>query len=232
MIRGRGVVNLAKSLELIAKNIFVILFTFSLLLLSSRTTFAQYGQYGGPGPSKTILIEKMVSTPNQTKGGVDQFNYVDNLSPSDPRFAPDQQIIFRLKVKNTSDVVLTSVEVKDFVPDFLTPVSYPGNFDSASRTITFNAGDFAVGEEKTYFLTMKVSSQNQMPADKGIICEINKSQAYNSEVFDEDTAQFCIEKQVVGVSNVPSAGPGMGLILIGLELGALGTGIYLKKRSK
>lgn len=230
MIRGRRVVNLAKSLELIAKNIFVILFTFTFLLLSSRTVSAQYGQYGGPLPAKTILIEKMVGKPTQAKGQTDQF--VDNLSPSDPRFAPDQQVVFRLKVKNTSDVTLTNVEVKDFVPDFLTSVSIPGSFDAASRTITFNAGNFAVGEEKVYFLTLKISSQNQMPADKGLICEINKAQASTKDVFDEDSSQFCIEKQVMGVQNVPSSGPELGLALMGLELGLLGVGIALKKRAK
>lgn len=229
MIRGQRVV---KNLELITKNILVVVFTFSFLLLSSRTVFAQYGQYGGSLPSKTILIEKMVGKPTQTKGQTDQLDYVDNLSPSDPRFAPDQEIVFRLKVKNTSDVTLTSVEIKDFVPDFLTPVSVPGSFDAASRTITFNAGDFAVGEEKSYFLTLKISSQNQMPADKGTICEINKAQASTNEVFDEDSSQFCIEKQVVGVQNVPSSGPEFGFALMGLELGLLGIGITLKKRAK
>ncbi len=208
--------------------------TFSVLLFnqSVNAQYGQYGQYGGSLPSKTILIEKMVGKPVQTKGGTDQLDFVDNLSPSDPRFAPEQQIVFRLKVKNTSDMALKGVEVKDFVPAFLTPVSVPGSFDAASRTITFNAGDFAMGEEKIYFLTMKIFSQNQMPADKGVICEINKAQATTKEVFDEDSSQFCIEKQVLGVQHVPSAGPEMGLALMGLEFGLLGVGITLKKRAK
>lgn len=200
-----------------------------LFLLFSLPVSAQYGQYGGAIPSKTILIEKMVGVPSQTKGSTDQLDYVDNLSPSDPRFSPDNQIVFRLKVKNTSDITLYDVQVRDFVPEFLTPVSVPGSFDSASRTISFNAGDFAAGEEKTYFLTMKIDSQDKMPADQGMICEINKAEASTSEVFDEDSAQFCIEKQVVGVKDVPSAGPEMGLVLMGLELGLLGIGITLKK---
>lgn len=203
-----------------------------LFLLFSLPVSAQYGQYGGAIPSKTILIEKMVGKPAQTKGRADQLDYVDNLSPSDPRFSPDNQIVFRLKVKNTSDITLYDVQVRDFVPEFLTPVSVPGSFDSASRTISFNAGDFAAGEEKVYFLTMKISSQDKMPTDQGMICEINKAEASTSEVFDEDSAQFCIEKQVIGVKDVPSAGPEMGLVLMGLELGLLGIGITLKKRAK
>ncbi len=213
----------------------LLILVFGFLFFASSSVLAQYGQYGQYGgslPSKTILIEKMVGKPVQTKGGTDQLDYVDNLSPSDPRFAPEQQIVFRLKVKNTSDVSLNNVEVKDFVPEFLTPVSGSGSFDAASRIVSFNAGDFAAGQEKVYFLTMKISSQNQMPADKGLICEINKSEASNSEVFDEDSAQFCIEKQVLGVQHVPSAGPEMGFALMGLEVGLLGVGITLKKRAK
>jgi uncharacterized repeat protein (TIGR01451 family) len=212
-----------------------LLFVFGFLFLASSSVFAQYGQYGQYGglvPAKTILIEKMVGTPTQTKGVTDQLDYVDNLSPSDPRFAPGQQIVFRLKVKNTSEMTLTDVQVRDFIPEFLTPVSGPGSFDAASRTVTFDAGDFAVGEEKVYFLTNKISAQDQMPVDKGIICKINKVEASTSNVFDEDSAQFCIEKQVQGVADVPAAGPELGLILMGLELGLLGIGITLKKRAK
>lgn len=139
------------------------LLIFSILfLLFSLPVSAQYGQYGGAIPSKTILIEKMVGKPAQTKGSTEQLDYVDNLSPSDPRFSPDGQIVFRLKVKNTSDVTLYDVQVKDFVPAYLTPVSGPGSFDSSSRTVSFNAGDFTAGEEKVYFLTMKISPQNQI----------------------------------------------------------------------
>ncbi len=195
--------------------------------------YGEYGQYGAPVPSKSIMIDKMISVPNQAKNNnVDQLNFVDNLSSSDVRFAPDQQIVFKLKVKNTSDVALTNVQVKDFVPALLVPVSGPGNFDANSRTLSFDAGNFASQEEKTYFLTMKITPQDQMPIDQSVFCEINKAQASNSEVFDQDTAQFCIEKQVLGVKSVPSTGPEFGLVLIGLEFGALGVGVFLKKRPR
>ncbi len=226
MIRGRRVAN---GEEVITNSIkallFYLLISSLLLLIPSRVSaqYGQYGQYGAPVPSQSILIEKMVAKPGTS-------NFVDNLSPTDPRFAPGQQITFRLAVKNTSDTNLTNVTVKDFVPSFLSPLSGPGNFDSNTQTVSFGAGNFGPSEQKVFTLTMQIASQDKLPVDKGLFCEINKAQASTDKVFDEDTAQFCIEKQVLGAQNVPSTGPEFGLVLIGAELGLLGIGLGLKRR--
>ncbi len=201
--------------------VFFLIALFVLLLLANRA----YGQYGAPAPSQSILIEKFVAKPSSSS------DFIDNLSPSDPRFSPDQTVNFKLTVKNTSDTTLTNVTVKDFVPDFLQPMSGPGNFDSSSKTISFGAGDFAPNEEKTYFLTMKVVSQNQLPADKGIVCVVNKGQASNDNVSDDDTSQLCIEKQVVGVVQIPYAGPELGAAILTFNTLVLGAGLWLRKRT-
>jgi uncharacterized repeat protein (TIGR01451 family) len=192
----------------------------------------QYGQYGGCNPSYSILINKLVGVPaGSTVTDPTAPNYVDNLSPSDPRFKSGQLIFFKLVVKNTSNTGLTNVTVKDFVPSYIEPVSGPGTYDGNSRTITFNAGDFAAGEEKVYYFKMQVDSVQYLPADKGLFCIVNKAQAYNNQASSEDSAQLCIEKQVAGVTTVPSAGPELGLLLLGLNLGGLGAGIFLKRKS-
>lgn len=191
----------------------------------------QYGQYGGCNPSYTILIDKFVGMPDTSITDPTNANYVDNLSPSDPRFKAGQTVFFKAKVKNTSNVTLSNVIVKDFVPSFIDPVAGPGTFDSSSRTISFNAGDFAPSEEKVYFFKMQVMSVDKLPSDKGLFCVVNRAQAFNDKASDEDSAQLCVEKQVLGVSNVPSAGPEFGLILLGLNLGAIGIGMFLKKKS-
>lgn len=231
MLRGRRVA-LAKvfSIKYLVLSIISLYTLYFLLASPVMAQYGQYGQYGGPGPSKSILIDKLVGKPTQNKGGTTDVSYVDNLSASDPRFAPGQDVFFKLAVKNTSDVTLTNVEVKEFVPSFVSPLEGPGGFDSASRTITFNAGDFAVNEEKTYVLKMRVAAQNELPADRGIVCLVNKAQASGSNVFDEDTSQFCVEKQVVGAGQVPSAGPEAGLLLLGFNALAAGAGIWLRRK--
>lgn len=202
------------------------------LLLSSKVD-AQYGQYGQPTPSQSILIDKMVGRPDSstTKGGLTNVEYVDNLTPSDTRFKPNQDVYFRLKVKNTSNIGQTNVTVRDYFPSYVSPVEGPGSYDDNSRMITFNAGNFSPDEEKVYFIRVRLVGQNLMPADKGLFCLINRATASNDNVSDEDTSQFCVEKQVTDVVKVPQAGPEMGVLLMGGEMAMLGLGLYLKKKS-
>ena len=202
----------------------------SIFQLLTSNVMAQYGEYGEEQPSFSLSIDKMVGKPFETKGGFTDQDYVDNLSPSDPRFSPGQEVFFKIKVKNTSDVKLKDVTVKDFLPDFVEPVEGLGSFDSDSREITISAGDIEVDEEKVFFIKAKVLAQDQLPEDKGLICLVNKAQAYDGGASDEDTAQFCIEKEVLGVTAVPSAGPEMGMVLLMGEMALLSAGIYLKRK--
>lgn len=199
-----------------------------LVLSSVNPVRAQYG-YGGGGASYSILIDKMVGKPSVNKGGT-TYEYVDNLASSDPRFQPGQEVMFQVKIKNTSNTTLTSVIFKDFVPTYLEPVEGPGSYDSSSRTVTLNAGDFGVDEEKFYYLRMKVVAQDSLPSDKGLFCIVNKAQAYNDQTSDDDTAQLCIEKQVKAGVTTPQAGPEAGLLILSGELALLGLGVFLKKR--
>jgi len=190
----------------------------------------QYGQYGGETPSYSILVDKMVGVPTQKKGGSQTYNYVDNLSSSDHRFSPNQEVWFKIKVKNISNKNLTSVQVTDYVPQYLMPIEGPGKWNPDNRTITWNAGDFSVNEEKVYYIKMQVYDQSLLPADKGLFCIINKVDAKKDNVaYDDDTAQICIEKQVVGATKVPQAGPEMGVLILGMNILTLGVGISIKK---
>jgi len=208
----------------------------SLTLSVPRYTLyvnGQYGQYGEETPSYSILVDKMVGKPTQTKGGSQTYTYVDNLSPSDPRFSPNQEVWFKVKVKNTSSQNLTAVQVTDYVPPYLMPIEGPGKWNPDNRTITWNAGDFSVDEEKVYYIKMQVYDQSLLPADKGLFCVVNKVDAKKDNVaYDDDTAQLCIEKQVVGAKKVPQAGPEMGMLLLVGNILGLGVGIYFRRNNK
>ncbi len=188
-----------------------------------------YGQYStGGGPS--IIIDKAVAMPTSTKGADSHF--VDNLSPSDPRFAPASKVFFRLRVKNTSDVKLTNVIVKDEFPQYVTPDATAGAFDEASRTLTLNAGDFAPQEEKEYFISATIASTSKLPQDKNLICLINKARVNTHELVDEDTSQFCVEQHFVqGVSEIPATGPHDAIPLLTLFSLVAALGIYIRKQA-
>lgn len=184
----------------------------------------QYGQYGQPCNSYSIVVDKMVQKPGST-------DYVDNLSVSDPRFKPGNYVMFKVTIKNTSTTTFGGMTAKDFVPAYLTPIEGPGTFDSASRIITFDAGAFNVDEQKTYYFKMQINSQANLPADQGLFCLTNRAQAWSNTTTDDDSSQFCIEKQVTAPPKVPSAGPEMGLALMAIQLAGVGAGLYLKKKA-
>lgn len=210
------------------------------LLFTSSVSAEQYGcngQYGGYGPecptNQSIFIDKMVGKPTtMTKGGQLTIEFVDNLSDIDYRFKPSDFVYFQLRVKNTSDKDL-DVTVQDILPSYVEPTDMPanGSYDTNSRVITIKVGNMKANEEKIYTLKTKLVETNKFPADKSLLCIVNKAEAKAPNVFDDDSAQFCVEKQVTGATKVPSAGPEMGLALLAGELGLLGLGIGLRKRT-
>lgn len=222
---------------------FLLVLCSMLYALPVNAQYGQYGAYGSYGGSSivdSILVDKMVGTASgtSTKGDKTEINYVDNLTTNDNRFSPESEINFKVKVKNTSNRKLSNITVKDTLPSFVEPIeNNGGNYDKNNRVILFNTGELAVGEEKTYIVRVKIVSQNQLPGDQGVICLMNKVAAETNDtkggqtnLFDEDSAQFCVEKEVLGVKTQPSSGPEFGLGLLGLQLIGLTSGVYLKKR--
>lgn len=201
------------------------------LLLFSAPSFAQYGQYGQPAPVESILVDKQVSKPvTKTKGGTLQYEYVDNLTPSDVRFQPGMDIYFKIRVKNTSSITLNNVMVTDKVPWYLEPIEGPGTYYAGTRAVSFNAGSFRPDEEKIYYVKMQWFSQDKLPADRGLMCASNYVRAYTNNASDDDTSQACVEKQVLAVKVAPKAGPEMGILLLVGQLGMLGVGLKLRKK--
>jgi len=195
-------------------------------LISSISVYAGCGgQYESPCQSYSMLVDKMVQKPGTSE-------YVDNLSVSDPRYKPSEYVMFKITIKNTSTTTFGGMTAKDYVPAYLTPIEGPGTFDNTSRIVSWDAGAFAVDEQKTYYLKMQINSQANLPADQGLFCLVNKTQAWSNTTTDDDSSQFCIEKQVTTPPKVPSAGPEMGLILFSGEILALGTGIYMNYKLK
>lgn len=204
-----------------------LVFLTTCYLLLATNSFAQYGT---TTYNYSILIDKTVAIPNSSN--TNSNNYVDNLSPSDPRFHAGDDVWFKVRVKNTSDQNLTAVTVKDTVPTYILPIEGPGSWDLDNRIISWNAGDFNVDEEKTYYLKMRVYDKSMLPSDKGLFCVTNSADARNNVAADDDSTQICIEKEVSGVAKVPSAGPEMGLLLLVGEFVALTGGLGLLVKNK
>ncbi|HLC94742.1 MAG TPA: hypothetical protein VJH96_04205 [Patescibacteria group bacterium] len=203
----------------------------ALLFIVLMLPSIAYAQYAIAVSAPSITIDKTVGVPGAvTKGGQTSLTFVDNLGTADYKFAPGAEVSFKLVIKNTSSQTLTDVTVTDILPSYLEVVQTDGTFDAKARTVTIPVGQLNPNQEKTYMITVKIAKQDKLPADKGLFCLVNKAIAKAENVEDSDTAQFCMEKGVKKVMQVPAAGPEAGLLVYGAELAVLSLGLYIRKR--
>jgi|GEM_PF-641775 len=213
------------------------------LLLTGNVAFAD--QYGPPPPSISIMIEKKVGMPAAKASDPTTLNYVNNLSPTDPRFHAGDDVNFRIRIKNTSNIH-QHVTVRDFITPHISPSAGPGSFDGANRIISFDAGTFAPNEERIFYITTVVNAENTFPSDKNLFCELNRAEAHADDPADDSSySQFCIERAAAAAPvptkiplkgavippNIPSTGPELGIALLSGEILALGFGLLIRKKA-
>lgn len=204
------------------KLLFTFLLPFTFFLLPSPV-FADMctTQYGGSTTcvSSDLTINKQVRNPVTN-------NFVENLSSTDPAFSPGSQVLFRLIIKNTSGQTFNPVAVKDTFPSYLTFVAGPGTYDKASNTLTFNLDNVIAGETRTVEILAKVNDKSAFPSGNSFFCVTNAASVSSLNRNDRDTAQLCIQTELMGATTLPVAGfndlllvlPFMGVGLGGVAL--------------
>lgn len=184
------------------------------------------GAYGSNDCFTDILVNKYVQNPTT-------YLYVENLGANYDKFNAGQEIKFQILVKNTGRTKLKNIEVKDTLPPYIELVKGFGKFDANAKTITFNIDKLEVNEVRTLELTAKIVDAKNLPLDQGVVCTINHVLVQSNGDTSEDSAQFCIQHAVLGVTTpitaTPATGPEM-LPLISLIPGGL-AGLMLRKKS-
>lgn len=221
-------------------------------LFTAKNALADQYQYNGSTTTVNILIDKKVSVPDNSVNA-NNASFVDNLFDFNARFTPGQNIFFRLRVKNTSNITLTNVQIKDFFPaSFVETVGGAGTFVRIDNkpAVLINIGTLQPDQENVSFIQLKALSSDRLPGN-GVFCGaqgvVNRVQVTSDQgANDDDTAQFCIENggAVKNIQNIttftkggipvkiPSTGPEMNLIVIAGEALTLAAGLFLKKISK
>ncbi|MBI4097739.1 MAG: DUF11 domain-containing protein [Candidatus Levybacteria bacterium] len=220
------------TLKMIKSLIFLPLFLTAIFLgvSSANASVTCENIYGGGQTCVSkgaIDIDKKVRNP---KTG----DFVDNLFVSESKHRAGDQVTFEIKVTNTGDATLSSVEVKDTIPQYTSFISGPGSFDANTKTLTYVLNDLKAKESRTDKLVVKVTNE-------GNFCVVNQSIASSEGMSDQDNSQFCIEKVTVTkgglpvkpppkIAETPPTGPEM-LALIGLIPAGL-AGILLRRQVK
>ncbi len=205
-----------------------LLLALSILLLSfisPTLSFAQYVQYGGvttAQPERPALVEKKLLNPQNNQ-------FVDNLNNEQHTFLPEQEVIFRVTVTNVTQSDLKNAAVTDKLPDILSFVSASfGNYDKNNKSINLTINALKPGESKTFEIKTKVKAANDLPDN--VFCQTNLSRVTVTNMTDEDTATFCVSKQVLGItSELPKTGPGQTLLLFILASLFLAISLVMKR---
>lgn len=199
--------------------VFIINLLFLFLALPAA---AQY-YYGGVPPTEQIIVDKKIKNP-QSKGG----DYVDNLGIYDYHFSPDEDVYFKMTVKNVGSTTISKVDLKDILPSYVDFVLGSGSKSKDIRDVSTTFENLAPDEERDFYVRGRIVSVQELPADKTLICVLNKAEATTDGQKAEDSSQLCLEKNVLGAVQPPA---GADILTLGLGfLGMSGLGIFLKRK--
>lgn len=151
-----------------------------------------------------ISVNKTVLNPKTN-------TFVDNLDVNDIKYSPDQTVSFKVNVTNTGSARLNKINVRDVFPQFVNFVSGAGSFEASMKILSFSIDGLNPNETKTFDIQGKVVPGDQLPNDKGIVCVVNQAIATveATNQISQDNSQFCIQKQVVTPTQVPTTKGGL-----------------------
>jgi len=219
------------------KIISCLLIVIGLFLLAINVANAKecHTVYGGGEVCETgdLSLDKKVFNPEANE-------YWDNIAASSYSFSPEQEVKFRLRIKNISDVKTNGVRLVD---DFARLVDYmfylgadgkeyPVEFKDNELKFIFD--DVDADEEITVYFTARFKGQDELPV--GTTCITNEAKVYSREddVSDSDYASFCVKSDEAKIITkaAPETGFDLSTILI-LEATVLaGLGAFSLTKAK
>jgi uncharacterized repeat protein (TIGR01451 family) len=197
-------------------SVFIILAVLWLSLVLTPTAQAAVRceqQYGGEVCVEVgeLQVNKLVFDPVNQR-------FVDNLDVTDHKFAPGEEVIFRIKVKNVGDAALEKVTVQDALPFFLR---------LSSGSLSFEIFDLTPGETEEREVRARVVGEESFPQNQTVICDVNIAEARAEEMFAKDTAKVCAAKKVAVVTVLPPTGFTAFPVLLALSVLLAAAGITL-----
>lgn len=182
------------------------------------------GQYAlAQAPTVQVLVEKKILNPQNNQ-------FVDNLSVDQFLFLPNQEVVFKLEVRNNTQSEIKNVTVKDILPVQTFFVSGDGQYDKGTNTIIFNIETLAPNSSKPFQFKAQVKGADEITSN--VMCVSNLAQMTvggAGGMMGQDTANFCIQKQVLGAAQaLPVTGPSYFNVIFPTSLALFVYGIYLK----
>lgn len=192
-----------------------------------------------------VLVDKQIRYIRDEKGGLVE-SWVDNVTEFDSRkFKPEEEIEFRIFVRNTGGDSIDEIKVTDIWPEYLEFIAGSGEYkrdNGKNGILYFTVNNLASGESREYHVTGRVFKAENIP--NPVICKLeNRVQVRASEDrFNEDVSLFCIErggkkivpgkKVIPPVKEIPSTGPQEVVLSFAALSSVLGVGFVLRKKAE
>lgn len=194
---------------------------------------AQYGQ--APCPAN-LQVNKLVRNPIT---GV----FVENLLRGDAAYSPRSEIIYELRITNSSNTDFDSVQVTDTVePELTNPrVVDPSLVETIEtpdkQTLRFVIRHLKASETRSILIKAEVVSGVSVAQGDDRKCEITNfvKVETSGQQPDEDTADLCVilpgAGEVLGAKAIPEAGVSDVLPLVPfMGMGISGIALFLKRK--
>lgn len=162
-----------------------------------NNALAQY--YSQNGVAQEIVVDKQVRP-------IEDEVFYDNIGPDKKVFSVGEQLEFKIKVKNSGNVTLDKVKIKDSLPNYLTLLFYPGVFNKTDNTITTEIDTLEPGQSKEFFIRAYVDNTPISSVIGKRFLQINKVTASNEKVSDNDQSQYYISARMVPVTGADDLG--------------------------
>lgn len=205
--------------------------------------------YGGGPTCITIgglMLDATVMNPKTNK-------MVNDLKMNDPKYSPGSIVTFQVKLINTTNSTIGEIDVQYGFPPYVNYSGGEGNFDQASRILSFKVNSLEPNKPKIYNVFGRIAESDQIPGGNGITCVTNQAIAVVVDPASaKDTLSFCIEKKIeptplpvnkpavksgfpiltppAKISKTPATGPESLALFSLIPAGILGW--FLRKKSK
>lgn len=196
--------------------------TVFLFFIAVNVASASYGEE--KPPRARITIEKWIWNPGSN-------SFVENLSVNQFLFLPEQEVTFKVEVRNHGNKDLDNVEVNDRLPNEVEFVSGPGDYNKDKHTLTFKIDKLKAGESKAYEVKAKIKHGDALPSN--VFCTSNLAEVRAENMVSQDTTSFCAQKKVLGVvKELPKTGPEGLVVALGITIASSGAAMYFAKKSE
>lgn len=196
-------------------NLSLALGAIAILYLSLFNPTRAYGY--NDNQIKRISVDKKIRDIGSTQ-------YFDNIESSNKTFFEEDIVEFQVNVKNVSPEVMYNINVKDFLPKYLSLIFYPGKFDNDQSIIEWNIDKLNADESKTYLIRAKVNNSAKLNMRTK---QTNKAEACGAGQCDNDNASYFI-----GKIGIPATGASDIILKTGLVASIAGLGFLFRKKAR